>query len=147
MKIFRCLCLHMKILCRRFRIITGFTFWVMRTRDIWNVCLDSCRNNRIYYKVAYFLRKTQTSRASNSRILRIRNAKFSGYCFYMNPNILGDFRICISVPLKNLQNYNRRSFLCPSQKYSQYFELTFFMITLHFGTSSYLHIEKWIYFS
>ena len=24
----------------------------------------------------------------------------SGYCFYMNTNILGDFQICISVPLK-----------------------------------------------
>ena len=35
---------------------------------------------------------------NNSRILAIRNAKFSGY-FYMNLNIWGDFHICISVPL------------------------------------------------
>ena len=26
--------------------------------------------------------------------------KFSGYCFYMNANMKGDFQICISVPLK-----------------------------------------------
>ena len=25
--------------------------------------------------------------------------KFSGYCFYMNTNLHGDFQICISVPL------------------------------------------------
>ena len=30
----------------------------------------------------------------------IRNAKPSGYYFYMNLNIWGDFQICISVPLK-----------------------------------------------
>ena len=38
--------------------------------------------------------------ANNSRILRIKNAKFSGYCFYMNTNIWGDFQICVSVTLK-----------------------------------------------
>ena len=30
----------------------------------------------------------------------IKNAKLSGYYFYMNLNIQGDFQICISVPLK-----------------------------------------------
>ena len=33
------------------------------------------------------------------RILRIKNAKFSGYCFYRNTNVYWDFQICISVPL------------------------------------------------
>ena len=33
------------------------------------------------------------------RILGIKNAKFSGYCFYVNPNIKWNFQICISVPL------------------------------------------------
>ena len=50
--------------------------------------------------LAYFLRKIQTLRVNNSRILTIKNAKFSGYYFYMNLNIQGDFQICISVPLK-----------------------------------------------
>ena len=36
---------------------------------------------------------------NNSRINTIKNAKFPGYYFYMNLNILGDFQICISVPL------------------------------------------------
>ena len=31
--------------------------------------------------------------------IKIKNAKFSGSCFYMNTNILGDFLISISVPL------------------------------------------------
>ena len=39
------------------------------------------------------------SRANNSRIPKIKNAKFSGCCFYMNTNIWGDFQICVSVPL------------------------------------------------
>ena len=41
------MCLHIKIICWRFRLITAFTFWVMRTRDIWNVCLKTYRNYRI----------------------------------------------------------------------------------------------------
>ena len=35
-----------------------------------------------------------------------KNGKFSGYCFYMNTNILGQFHICISTvssPLPFLQ--------------------------------------------
>ena len=32
----------------------------------------------------------------------IKNWKLSGYYFYMNLNIWGNFRICISVPLKHL---------------------------------------------
>ena len=36
---------------------------------------------------------------NNSRILSIKNAKFSGYYFYMNLNIKRNFQICISVPL------------------------------------------------
>ena len=43
----------------------------------------------------------KTSRENNSRILRIKNAKFSGYCFYMKIHILADFQICISVPLNS----------------------------------------------
>ena len=38
-------------------------------------------------KLAYFLRHSQTSRANNLRILRIKNAKFSVYYFYKNANI------------------------------------------------------------
>ena len=53
-------------------------------------------------KLAYFSRNLQTSRANNWRILRIKNAKFSGFCFYINRNILRDFQICTSAPLKNV---------------------------------------------
>ena len=37
---------------------------------------------------------------NNSRILQIKNAKFSEYYFYINLNTYGDFQFCISVPLK-----------------------------------------------
>ena len=33
--------------------------------------------------------------------IRIKNAKFSRYDFQMDPNIQGDFQICISVSLRN----------------------------------------------
>ena len=35
----------------------------------------------------HFLRNLQTSRANNLRILRIKNVKFSGYCFYLNTKV------------------------------------------------------------
>ena len=52
-------------------------------------------------KLAYFLRKIQSLWVNNSRILTIKNAKLSGYYFYINLNILGDFQICVSVPLNS----------------------------------------------
>ena len=51
--------------------------------------------------MAYFLRNLQTSQVNNSRILKIKNAKFSGNCFYINTSIYRDFQIGISVPLSN----------------------------------------------
>ena len=38
------------------------------------------------------------------RILTIKNAKFSEYYFYMNLNVWGDSQICISVPLRTVNN-------------------------------------------
>ena len=38
----------------------------------------------------------------------IKNAKFSGFCFYMNTDISGDLQICISVPLKKYISVVRR---------------------------------------
>ena len=76
----------------------------MRMWDMWKGCLQTFRSNRICLKLAYFLRKLQTLRGNNSRIIRIKNAKFSRYCFHMNTNIYGDFQICISVNLKETYN-------------------------------------------
>ena len=41
----------------------------------------------------------QTSRVNNSRFIRISNAKFPRYDLEMDPNIEGDFQICISQTL------------------------------------------------
>ena len=71
----------------------------MRTWDMWKVCLQTFRNNTVCQKLAYFLRNLQTSRANNSRVLRVKNAKFSRCCFYMNTNIYENFQVCISVPI------------------------------------------------
>ena len=43
---------------------------------LWKVCLQTYRVNRICWKVAYFIRKMQTSRVNNSKILKIKNMKF-----------------------------------------------------------------------
>ena len=40
-----------------------------------------------------FLKKLQTLQVNNLRILTIKNAKFSGYYFYINLNKWGDFQI------------------------------------------------------
>ena len=45
-----------------------------------------------------FKKKTNFTGVDNSRILTIKNAKFSGYNFYTNLNIYADFQICISGP-------------------------------------------------
>ena len=82
------------------RIITPFSFSDMRTLDMRNLHLQTCRYNRIRWKVAYFWRKIQTLRVNNSKILRIQNAKFWGHYFYLNTNIWRNFQICVSVPLK-----------------------------------------------
>ena len=50
----------------------------MHMWDMWTVCLQTFRNNK-----AYFFKKLKTSRANNSRIPRIKNVKFSGYCFIL----------------------------------------------------------------
>ena len=79
LNICRYICFHMKIICWRVHITTPITFWDMRKWVIWNVCLQSFRNNRIFKKLAHLLRNLRTSRIINSGILRIKNTKFWGY--------------------------------------------------------------------
>ena len=50
-------------------------------------------------KISLLFKKNTTVRVNNSRILTIKNAKFSGHYFYTISNIWGDFQICISVTL------------------------------------------------
>ena len=50
-------------------------------------------------KISLLFKKLHTSQVNNSRILRIKNAKLSGFCFYIHKHI-GRFQICISVPLR-----------------------------------------------
>ena len=53
-------------------------------------------------KISLLFKKFTTSRANNLRMPKVKSAKFSGYCFFMNINIKGDFQVRISVPLKFL---------------------------------------------
>ena len=56
-------------------------------------------------KIAYFLRKIETSWVNNLRILGTKNVKFSGYYFKTNTNIQGYFQICIGVPLRTKKGF------------------------------------------
>ena len=75
------------------------------------------------------LRKIQTLRVNNSRILRIQNATFSGYHFYMNTNIWRDFQICISVPLKTCKKPLEDTGITRAQKF-------LFKVSLWYKTST-----------
>ena len=61
-------------------------------------------------KLDYFLRNLRTSWGNSSRILGIKNTKFSGYCFHMKTNIQRDFQICITLPLISIHNANKNLF-------------------------------------
>ena len=103
-KIYWYLRLHTRLIRRRSHILATFTIWDMRTRAMWNVYLQANRNNRlnrVCCKVAWFLRKIQTSHVKNSRILRIKNAEFSGQCVYMSSNRYSEIlkSALLSVPL------------------------------------------------
>ena len=74
-------------ICWSFQILHLLLFGICATWDMWNVCLQTIRNNRIYQKLGYFLGNVQTSLINNSIIFRIWNAKFAGYFFYINTNI------------------------------------------------------------
>ena len=50
-------------------------------------------------KINLLFKKFAIFTGNNSIILRIKNAIFSEYCFYMKTNLQGDFQICISVYL------------------------------------------------
>ena len=47
LKISQYLCFYLKIVCWNFLIKTRFTFWDIRNWDVWKVCLQTFRNNRI----------------------------------------------------------------------------------------------------
>ena len=89
----------MKTVCWRFHIKTRFTFWDMRKGRYVKSLLTNIQKQENMLKISLPFKNLQTSRTNNSRIFRINNAKFEGYCFNMNTNIYGDFQICISVPL------------------------------------------------
>ena len=67
----------MKLICRRFHIKTIYFLRYAHVRYVKNL------------KFSLLLKKLKILRANNSRILRIKNTKFSGYCFDMNKHVGG----------------------------------------------------------
>ena len=69
--------------------LENFAFLILRnlelfTRKVSEMFVYKNTETTVYLKVAYFLRKTQTSGVNKSSIIMIKNAKFSGYYFCMN---------------------------------------------------------------
>ena len=111
MKIYQYLGLLMKIICWRFHIKTPFTFWDMLTWNMWKVFLTNVQKHWNMLKNSLLSNKFTNSRTNDPRILRIKDAKFSVYCFYMNTNIYRYFQICISVTLKQAQKVNTEALI------------------------------------
>ena len=70
----------------------------LRGREIMIYLLTNLQKNWSMLKISHFVRSSQALRVNKSIVPRIKNAIFSGCCFYMNKNIKGDFQICISIP-------------------------------------------------
>ena len=84
-----------------FKILDQNSFYFLKfadTRYVKSLLTNIWKQYNIL-KISLLFNKFTNFTANNSIILRIRNAKFSGYCFYMNTNIKRDFQICFSVPL------------------------------------------------
>ena len=60
-----------------------------------------------YIKKGYFFQIIQNSPVNISRIIWIWNANFSEYYFKRQRPYRGDFKICISVPLKEMEGKKR----------------------------------------
>ena len=75
-------------------------------------------------KISQLFKKNTNFTVNNSRILRIQNAKFSGYCFHMKPNIQSIFQICISVPLNLTLVFQSSSVLLTYQFHPKFYTLS-----------------------
>ena len=69
-----------------FLILMAFIFYFLRNKHPrYMKCLfTNIQEQQNMFKSCTLLRKIQISRVNNSRILRIEEAKFPGYGFYMN---------------------------------------------------------------
>ena len=92
------LCLHMKTICWGVHIKTPFAFWDMCTWDMWQVCLQTFRNNRIRLKLAFFLKNLQTSRSNNSRIFNRIQMNFFGAAHGWGGKMALSSKICHTYP-------------------------------------------------
>ena len=85
MKIYWYLRPHINIICQRFGNYHSVCF--LRYTQQRHIKYLFAETTEYVKEEAYFLRKIQTSRVNNSRILKIKNAKFSRDYFYINVNI------------------------------------------------------------
>ena len=73
----------------------------------------------------------QTLRVNNSRILTMKNAKLSGYYFYMNLNIWWDFQICIRIYLKINTAWHSSSVFIVDFDHSRHINIVLLLLTLN----------------
>ena len=121
MKICQYFRLHMKIVLK---ILHLNTFCFLRYSHVWYVksLFTNIPKQWNMLKISLLFKKF----TNFSRILRIKNVKFLGYCFCMNTNIWGDFQICISVPLKEVSYLSWQN-TYPNLKTTCHMKLKFFL--------------------
>ena len=83
----------------------------------------------------------------NSRILTIKDAKFSGYYFYISLNILEDFQICISVPLNKFADVVRKFMFLYSFSLTSNLKAVNYhrkILYLRYSTGLWIHHFAWL---
>ena len=90
---------HCFIVCILFQLLVKYGKYSNKRLQMRLLCIYRCG---YYYRGGAYQRET-LFQCGHSKILRVKNEEFSGYCFYMNTNTQGNFQMCISVPLKVYQ--------------------------------------------
>ena len=79
--------LRMEIMFWRFHIKTLFTSWDMCTWDVWKFCLQTFRDNRIRWKLVYFIRINKLHGQITREFVELRMRNFQGIVFIWNKHI------------------------------------------------------------
>ena len=113
MKIYQYIRLHMKNSITQIAHYNAFPFLRYVFFRSANCLFTNIQKQYNTLKSSLLFKKIRTLRANKLRIFGIQIAKFSGQYFHMNINIQRDFRICISVPLRQfIFSFSPLSFVC-----------------------------------
>ena len=94
MEMFQDTCLHRKNIIAQISEYNIFHFLRYAHSRYAKYLFEDMRKQQNTLKSSLLCNKNANLLVCNSRILKIKNAKFLVCCFHMNTNIYGDFQIC-----------------------------------------------------